>query len=56
MSVMVEYPKEEYETLDQVKGIVIPTATGASVALTDILLLRPSHKDSHPSDMPSASP
>ena len=36
ISVMVEYPKEEYETLDQVKGIVIPTATGASVALTDI--------------------
>ncbi len=33
---MVEYPKEEYETLDQVKGIVLPTATGASVALTDI--------------------
>lgn len=36
ISVMVEYPKDEYETLDQVKGIVIPTATGASVALTDI--------------------
>ncbi len=36
ISVMVEYPKEEYETLDQVKGIVLPTATGASVALTDI--------------------
>lgn len=36
ISVMVEYPEDEYVTLDQVKGIVIPTATGASVALTDI--------------------
>lgn len=36
ISVMVEYPEGEYETLDQVKGIVIPTATGASVALSDI--------------------
>ncbi len=36
VSVMVEYPDDEYATLDQVKGIVIPTATGASVALSDI--------------------
>lgn len=36
IKVMVEYPEGEYETLDQVKGIVIPTATGASVALSDI--------------------
>lgn len=36
VSVMVEYPDDEYVTLDQVKGIVIPTATGSSVALTDI--------------------
>ncbi len=36
ISVMVEYPEGEYATLDQVKGIVIPTATGASVALADI--------------------
>lgn len=36
VSVMVEYPKGEYETLDQVKGIVIPTMTGSSVALMDI--------------------
>ena len=36
ISVMVEYPKGEYSTLEQVKGIVIPTATGASVALSDI--------------------
>ena len=36
VSVMVEYPDDEYVTLDQVKGIVIPTAAGSSVALTDI--------------------
>lgn len=36
VSVMVEYPDDEYAALDQVKGIVIPTATGASVALSDI--------------------
>lgn len=36
VSVMVEYPDDEYATLDQVRGIMIPTATGASVALTDI--------------------
>jgi len=36
VSVMVEYPRDEYATLDQVKGIVIPTMTGASVALMDI--------------------
>ncbi len=36
VSVMVEYPAGEYDSLDQVKSIVIPTATGASVALMDI--------------------
>lgn len=36
VSVMVEYPDDEYVTLDQLKGIVIPTTTGSSVALTDI--------------------
>ncbi len=36
VSVMVEYPEGEYETLDQIKGITIPTMSGASVALTDI--------------------
>ncbi len=36
VSVMVEYPDNEYASLDQVKGIMLPTATGASVALTDI--------------------
>ena len=33
---MVEYPDGEYDTIDQVKGIVLDTATGGSVALTDI--------------------
>ena len=36
VSVMVEYPKDEYETLNQIKGIVLMTQTGSSVALTDI--------------------
>ncbi len=36
VSVMVEYPEGEYDTLDQLKGIMIPTASGTSVALTDI--------------------
>ena len=36
VSVMVEYPKGEYETLNQIKGIVLMTPTGSSVALTDI--------------------
>ncbi len=44
VSVMVEYPKDEYAALDQVKGIVIPTMTGSSVALTDIAEI--SFKDS----------
>lgn len=36
ISVMVEYPKGEYDRIDQVKGIVLPTAKGNSVALSDI--------------------
>lgn len=36
VSVKVEYAPDEYKTLDQLKGIVLPTATGASVALADI--------------------
>ena len=36
ISVMVEYPDDEYETIDQLQGIVLPTATGGSVALMDI--------------------
>lgn len=45
IDVNVEYPDGEYDTLDQVKGIVIPTTTGASVALVDIADI--SYKDSH---------
>lgn len=36
VDVKVEYPDGEYDTLDKVKGITIPTQTGGSVALTDI--------------------
>lgn len=36
ISVMVEYPDGEYDAIDQVKGIVLDTPTGGSVALTDI--------------------
>lgn len=36
ISVMVEYAKGEYETIDQVKGIVLHTQAGSSVALADI--------------------
>ncbi len=36
ISVMVEYPDGEYETIDELQGIVLPTMTGGSVALTDI--------------------
>lgn len=36
VSVMVEYPDGEYDSIDQVRGIVLDTPTGGSVALTDI--------------------
>lgn len=36
ISVKVEYADDEYATIDQLQSIVIPTATGGSVALTDI--------------------
>lgn len=36
ISVMVEYPDGEYETIDQVKGIILTSPSGASVALADI--------------------
>ena len=36
LDVKVEHPDGEYDTLDKVKGITIPTQTGGSVALTDI--------------------
>lgn len=36
ISVMVEYPKTEYDTIDKLQGIVLTTNTGSSVALTDV--------------------
>lgn len=36
ISVMVEYPEGKYETLDQIQGIVLTTASGGSVLLTDV--------------------
>ena len=36
ISVNVEYPDDSYDTLDKVRGIMIPKASGGSVALTDI--------------------
>lgn len=36
LSVQVEYADGEYETIDQIKGIVLPAAGGGSVALTDL--------------------
>lgn len=36
LNVMVEYPEGEYGSIDQVKGIMLPTPKGGSVALSDI--------------------
>ena len=36
ISVMVEYPKDEFKSIDQLQGITIPTTNGGSVALTDV--------------------
>lgn len=36
VSVKVEYADDKYETIDQLQGIMLPTATGGSVALMDI--------------------
>lgn len=36
ISVMVEYPDGEYDRIDQVKNIVLQTATDGNVALTDV--------------------
>ncbi|MCI8764880.1 MAG: efflux RND transporter permease subunit [Lachnospiraceae bacterium] len=36
VSVMVEYPDDEYDTIDKLKGIVLTNNAGASVALTDV--------------------
>ena len=44
VSVMVEYPKDQYDTIDKLQGIVLTTNTGGSVALTDVANI--SFKDS----------
>lgn len=36
VTVQVEYPEGTYDTLDQVKGIVLSTGSGSSVLLTDV--------------------
>lgn len=36
VDVKVEYPKEEYDTIDELQGIVLTNNSGASVALTDV--------------------
>ncbi len=36
VSVNVEYPKDQYDTIDELQGIVLTTNSGGSVALTDV--------------------
>ena len=36
VSVMVEYPKEEYDTIDELQGIVVYSPAGKAVALSDV--------------------
>ena len=36
ISVNVEYPPEQYDTIDELQGIVLTTNNGTSVALTDV--------------------
>ena len=36
VSVNVEYPPEQYDTIDELQGIVLTTNSGTSVALTDV--------------------
>ncbi len=36
LSVMVEYPTDEYDTIDELQGIVVYSPTGSAVALMDI--------------------
>ena len=36
VSVMVEYPAGEYDTIDELQGIVVYSTTGSAVALSDI--------------------
>lgn len=40
IDVKVEYPAEDYDTVDEVRGIMLMTPTGASVALSDIAEIR----------------
>ena len=40
VSVMVEYPKGEYDTIDELQGIVVYSTTGKAVALSDIAEIR----------------
>ncbi len=44
ISVMVEYPKDAYDTIDELQGIVLTNNNGGSVALTDVAEI--SFKDS----------
>ncbi|MDR0923613.1 MAG: efflux RND transporter permease subunit [Hungatella sp.] len=36
VDIKVEYPKDSYDTLDKVEGIMVPNNSGGSVGLTDI--------------------
>lgn len=36
VDVRVEYPADDYKTIDQLEGIMLTTPTGSSVALTDV--------------------
>lgn len=36
ISVMVEYPDDEYDTIDKLQGLVLTTNSGGKVALTDV--------------------
>ncbi len=40
VSVMVEYPHDQYDTIDELQGIVLMTNSGGSVALTDVADIR----------------
>lgn len=40
IDVKVEYPAEDYDTIDEVEGIMLMNASGASIALNDIAEIR----------------
>ncbi len=40
IDVKVEYPSEDYDTVDEVKGIMLMNASGASIALSDLAEIR----------------